>query len=83
VPDFFVISQFWIFPGGMGGRGFFSDGWMRLAHKFPAMKPRVIFIRFLLAAVVAVSLAGCVTRRTVTRGGETVESKYVFSSPFD
>ena len=40
-------------------------------------------MKFLTALAVAALLSGCVTRRTVTRGGETVESKYVFKSPFE
>lgn len=36
----------------------------------------------LLAATFTLLLSGCLTRRTVTRGGHTVESNYVFKRPF-
>lgn len=37
--------------------------------------------RILLAAAMTALLSGCLTRRTVTSGGRTVESKYVVKRP--
>jgi len=41
-----------------------------------------LLIKTALAAVLAVSLSGCLTHRTVTRGGKTVKSGYVMKRPF-
>lgn len=38
-------------------------------------------LRCLLAAVVVLSLTGCLTHRTVTQGGRTVKDDYVFKRP--
>ena len=38
-------------------------------------------LKYLLAAVVALSLTGCLTHRTVTQGGRTVKDDYVFKRP--
>jgi hypothetical protein len=35
----------------------------------------------LFAAALTLLLSGCLTRRTVTEGGRTVESKYMFKRP--
>ncbi|MEO8617659.1 MAG: hypothetical protein ABI600_21200 [Luteolibacter sp.] len=35
----------------------------------------------LLCALLALSSSGCVTRRTVTQGGEVVSKKYVIHRP--
>ncbi|MEM1083632.1 MAG: hypothetical protein AAGI48_05880 [Verrucomicrobiota bacterium] len=38
-------------------------------------------VRLSLVTILAASLTGCLTRRTVTVGGETVESGYVVKRP--
>lgn len=38
-------------------------------------------LKYLLAAVMTLSLTGCLTRRTVTEGGRTVKQQYVFKRP--
>lgn len=38
-------------------------------------------IKSAFAVVLAVSLSGCLTHRTVTRGGKTVKSGYVVKRP--
>lgn len=41
-----------------------------------------LLIKYLLAAALLVSTSGCLTQRTVSSGGQTVSSNYVFKNPF-
>lgn len=40
-----------------------------------------IVLKSLMAAVVAVSMSGCLTQRTVTEGGRKVSQEYVIKRP--
>lgn len=40
-----------------------------------------LIIRFSALALLLLSLSSCLTRRTVTQGGQTVESGYVVTRP--
>jgi hypothetical protein len=44
------------------------------------MKTKLI-LKCLLAAAMAVTSSGCLTQRTVTRGGHVVSQDYVFKRP--
>ncbi|MEP4077110.1 hypothetical protein [Haloferula sp.] len=38
-------------------------------------------LRYFAVASLLISLSGCITRRTVTQGGQTIESGYVVNRP--
>ncbi|MCW1923669.1 hypothetical protein OKA05_13975 [Luteolibacter arcticus] len=41
-----------------------------------------IFLKTAAVAILFISLSGCLTKRTVTRGGNTVSEGYHFKRPF-
>ncbi len=58
--------------------------WLNLdasEQKPNTMKPGLL-TKLIIAAATTAFLTGCVTHRTVTRGGKTVESGYVMKTPF-
>ena len=48
-------------------------------NKFPAGIRRLLLLAGL--AILSLGLAGCLTKRTVTKDGRTVEKKYVVKRP--
>lgn len=40
-----------------------------------------LILKCALPAILMLATSGCLTRRTVSQGGNTVESKYVFKRP--
>ncbi len=41
-----------------------------------------LILKCLIASALVVSLSGCLTQRTISSGGNTVSSNYVWSNPF-
>lgn len=57
-----------------------DHGWHLVSDFLENMNLKFIMSRAIVGIFV-VLLSGCLTRRTVTQGGQTVESNYVFTRP--
>jgi hypothetical protein len=54
---------------------------MTIMYQFQPHFHMKTLLRSAMAVILAATLTGCLTKRTVTQGGQTVSEEYVFKRP--